>query len=154
MYESGIGFDSSTEYQLIEGQNNFIHILDASSTQAYLRYDPSVSSMGDETSFNSYNSVLGPENITKYYYHDKPINILVDTHLIIKAEYDSSIYMLNHKNIFTVKENISKDIVFRVHNQSVPFVFDTSGYYDVIAEAYDIYGNLSTKTYEGLINVT
>ena len=151
------GDDPSTEYTIIKDQgywyqNNFVHTLDPSTTSAYLRFVDG--STDYDMSWKAGTSVLGPENITKYYYHDKPINIPVDTHLIIKAEYDSSTYMLGHKNIFTVKENISKDIVFRVHNQSVPFVFDTSGYYDVIAEAYDIYGNLSTKTYEGLINVT
>jgi len=88
-----------------------------------------------------------------FYYHDKPIQVNVGSLVIIKAEYDSSTYMLNQKNIFTIKENISKDIVLRVFNESTPFVFDVSGYYDIIAESYDLYGNLSTKVYEGLIKV-
>jgi len=84
-----------------------------------------------------------------FYYHDKPIQVNAGSLVIIKAEYDSSTYMLNQKNIFTIKENISKDIVLRVFNESTPFVFDVS----IIAESYDLYGNLSTKVYEGLIKV-
>jgi hypothetical protein len=89
-----------------------------------------------------------------YYYHDKPIEIDTSTMVIITSEYDSSNYMLNQKNIYTIKKNISKEIVLRVHNEILPFTFDSTGYYDVIAESYDSFGNLSSKTYEGLIKVS
>lgn len=89
-----------------------------------------------------------------YYYHNDVITITAGTYVLLRALYDSSTYMLNQKNMFTVKENISKNVIFKVFNESVPFVFDTPGTYDVIAESYDSYGNLSSKTWEGLIKVT
>ena len=88
-----------------------------------------------------------------YYSYTKPITIDVSTLVIIKSEFDSSTYMLNELDIITVRENLTKDLVFRVFNNAVPFVFDTSGYYDVAAGKYDSYGNLSIKLYEGLIHV-
>jgi hypothetical protein len=88
-----------------------------------------------------------------FYFFEKPIIVDTSTLVILKSQYDSSTYMLNHKNIWTVKENISKDIVFKVYNDVVPYVFNTNGYYDVVCEAYDSYGNLEKKTYEGLIHV-
>ena len=88
-----------------------------------------------------------------FYFFEKPIIVDTSTLVILKSQYDSSTYMLNHKNIWTVKENISKDIVFKVYNDVVPYVFNTNGYYDVVCEVFDQYGNLSKKTYEGLINV-
>ena len=93
-----------------------------------------------------------------FYYYNSPITVDVSTLVIIKTQfdvstYDSSTYLLNQKNMWTLKENISKNTIFKVFNESVPFIFDTSGYYDVEIESYDSYGNLASKTYEGLINV-
>lgn len=88
-----------------------------------------------------------------FYYYNKPINIDVSTLVIFKAQYDSSTYLLNQKNIWTVKNSLTKDILFKVYNKSVPYIFDVSGYYDVQVESYDKYGNLSLKNYEGLIHV-
>ena len=95
---------------------------------------------------------------SEFYSYSNSIGIDISTLVILKTEYDPSIYdtstyLLNQKNTWTIKENISKDVVFKVFNNNVPFVFDSSGYYDVISESYDEYGNLAKKTYEGLIYV-
>jgi len=90
---------------------------------------------------------------TPYYIKYEAIDIEVDKLVVLNILYDPSVYLLNQKNIWTIKENISKNTVLRVFNKNVPFVFDTLGYYDVIAESYDTYGNLASKTYEGLIHV-
>ena len=89
----------------------------------------------------------------KFYYYTKPIIVDVSTLVILKAFYDSSTYLLDQKNIWTVKEHESQNIIFKVWNNSVPYIFDASGYYDITAESYDSYGNLSIKTYDGLIKV-
>ena len=92
--------------------------------------------------------------ITKvYYYYDKPIIVDVSSLVILKSTYDTTNYMLNQKNIWTVKDNVSKNIVFKVHNESIPFIFDYPGYYDVTVRSYDYYGNLFDRTYEGFIKV-
>ena len=77
----------------------------------------------------------------------------VSTLVILKAVFDPSTYLINQKNIWTVKDNLTKDVVFKVFNDSVPYIFNKDGYYDVLLESYDIYGNLSSKNYEGLLNV-
>jgi hypothetical protein len=89
-----------------------------------------------------------------YYYYSRPVQIDVSTLMILKSEYDSSSYLLGQKNIWTVKRSLDKTVLFKVYNESVPYIFDVSGYYDIELESYDRYGNLSTKTYEGLLNVT
>lgn len=95
------------------------------------------------------------DNLIKspFYYYVKPITIDVSTLVILRSEYDNSTYMLNQKNIWTVKNNLTKNILLKVYNDVVPYIFDVSGYYDVEVESYDSFGNLSQKIYEGLINV-
>jgi len=83
----------------------------------------------------------------------KAITVDISTLVILDAFYDPSNYMLGQKNIWTVKENSTKDIIFRIFNKSVPFIFDEAGLYDVTCESYDRYGNLRVKEFEGLINV-
>jgi hypothetical protein len=39
----------------------------------------------------------------------------------------------------------------KVFNNTVPFIFNNPGSYDVIAESYDKYGNLKRQEFEGLI---
>ena len=62
--------------------------------------------------------------------------------------------MLNQKNIWTVTDHDTQDIIFRVHNKVVPFIFTDPGIYDVRVEAYDSFGNLKTQSFEGLITVS
>ena len=77
-----------------------------------------------------------------FYYYSKYIDIDVSTFVILRAEYDPSNYMLNQKNIWTVRYAETDRVLFRVFNKSVPFIFDSSGYYRFIVESYDKYGNL------------
>jgi hypothetical protein len=88
-----------------------------------------------------------------FFYYVKLITIDVSTFIILKAEFDNSTYMLNQKNIWTIKNNLDKSILLKVYNEITPYIFDVSGYYDIMVETYDKYGNLSTKNYEGLIHV-
>jgi len=90
---------------------------------------------------------------SEFYYHPEPIVVDVSTLVILKSVYDNSTYLLNQKNIWTVYYNLTDTILMKVYNESVPYVFDTSGYYDVKVESYDSYGNIITKMYEGLIKV-
>lgn len=90
---------------------------------------------------------------SEFYYHAKPIEIDTSTLVIFKAVYDPSNYMLDQKNIWTVKEHNESNILFRVFNESVPFIFDQIGTYDIQVESYDKYGNLKTQVWEGLVTV-
>lgn len=92
-------------------------------------------------------------NSSVFYYHTQPIVVDASTLVILKAQYDPSSYLLNQKNIWTVSNNLTGDIVFKVFNYSVAYIFDVSGYYDVQVESYDSYGNIITKTYDGLIKI-
>jgi hypothetical protein len=86
----------------------------------------------------------------KYY---NPIVADTSTLVILTAEFDTSTYMKDQKNIWTVKYNTSKNILFRTHNKVVPYRFTEKGYYDVQVESYDSYGNISTINNEGLIHI-
>lgn len=92
--------------------------------------------------------VTGP-----YYPRTDSITVEPSTLVILDAFYDPSNYMLNQKNIWTVKEKESDDILFRVHNKSVPYIFTDPGVFDVVVEAYDQFGNLKKQEFEGLIIV-
>jgi hypothetical protein len=92
--------------------------------------------------------VTGP-----FYPYAKSITVDTSTLIILDTFYDPSDYMLNQKNIWTVTERDSGDILFRVHNKTVPYIFDEIGTYNVQVEAYDSYGNLKTQYWEGLIKV-
>lgn len=90
---------------------------------------------------------------SNYYYYDETITIDISTLVILQSKYDDDNYLLNQKNVWTIRENATQDIIMKVFNDSVPFIFDVSGYYDVIVDSYDSYGNLSITTYEGLIKI-
>ena len=62
--------------------------------------------------------------------------------------------LINQKNIWTVINHDSSIILFKVFNDSVPYIFDASGIYDVECVSYDVYGNSITKKYEGLVQVS
>lgn len=88
-----------------------------------------------------------------FYPYTNSITIEPSTLVFLDTFYDPSDYMLDQKNIWTVSEKESNDILFRVHNKSVPYIFTEPGVFDVTAEAYDKFGNLKTQTFEGLIIV-
>lgn len=92
--------------------------------------------------------VTGP-----FYPYAKSITVDISTLVILDAFYEPSSYMLNQKNIWTVKEHNSDKILFKVFNESIPFIFTIPGIYDVTVEAYDKYGNLKIQTFDGLIEV-
>jgi len=78
----------------------------------------------------------------KFYYYPLYVVVETSTFIILKADYDPSDYMLNQKNIWTVKWHDTNETFFRVFNKSVPFVFDPSGHYILEVESYDKHGNL------------
>lgn len=90
---------------------------------------------------------------SEYYYHPESITVDVSTLVILRAIYDPSIYLLNQKNIWQLIEHDSSTIVFKVFNDSVPYIFNEAGRYDVECTSYDSFGNAIYKKYEGLINV-
>jgi hypothetical protein len=88
-----------------------------------------------------------------YYPRTGSITIEPSTLVILDSYFNPSDYMLDQKNIWTVKAKESNEILFRVHNKSVPYIFTELGTWDVQLEAYDRYGNLKTQYFEGLIIV-
>ncbi|NJO87882.1 MAG: hypothetical protein HC831_02165 [Chloroflexia bacterium] len=91
---------------------------------------------------------------SKYFYpYDTAIEVDVSTLVILRATYDPSSYMLNQKNLWTITDHKSKDVLMRVFNDSIFYIFDEEGTYDIKAEAYDSFGNLGYQNFEGLIKV-
>jgi hypothetical protein len=90
---------------------------------------------------------------TEFYPFDHSITLDISTLVIFKAEYDASNYMLNQKNIWEIRESDTDDLLLRVHNFAVPYIFNEAKEYDVQVEAYDSYGNLKTQLFEGLIKI-
>jgi len=95
-------------------------------------------------------SLLGPS----WYPFDHSIKLDISTLVILKAEYDTPNYMLGQKNIWTIIEHDSSTLIMEVWNETVSYIFDEVGEYDVQVESYDIYGNLKTQLFEGLIKIT
>jgi hypothetical protein len=89
-----------------------------------------------------------------FYPYAKSITIDPSTLVILDAFYDPSNYMLNQKNLWTVKNHDTQDIIFRVYNKQIPYIFNEAGTYDVQVEAYDFHGNLKLQFFEGLIVVS
>jgi len=90
---------------------------------------------------------------SEFYYYTKPIVVDASTLVILRSIYDPSTYLTDQKNIWTVTDHFNDSILFKVYNDSVPYIFDTPGTYDVECISYDIFGNAITKKYEGLIKV-
>ena len=88
-----------------------------------------------------------------FYYYNEPITVDTSTLVIFKSVFDPSNYMLDQHNIWTVKNHDPEQMIFRVFNESVPFIFNRNGTYDVQVESFDKYGNLKTQVWEGLIKV-
>jgi len=149
--------DYTIDVSTADERNNFFDIylndtddtlyyLDNTFTTINILFDHNV--VNDQWYSSSDNLVNG-----NFYFYDRSITVDVSTLVILKAVFDPSTYLINQKNIWTVKDNLTKDVVFKVFNDSVPYIFNKDGYYDVLLESYDIYGNLSSKNYEGLLNV-
>jgi len=51
-------------------------------------------------------------------------------------------YMLNQKNIWTIRNAKTKELIARVHNKDIPIIFEDDIEYDIGVESYDYYGNL------------
>lgn len=77
-----------------------------------------------------------------FYMYEKAITTDVSTLVILRALYEPSTYLLNQRNIWTVRENETNKMLFKVFNESIPYVFDETGNYIITAESYDSYGNL------------
>lgn len=90
---------------------------------------------------------------TEFYPFDHSITLDVSTLVIFKSEYDSSNYMLNQKNIWEIRKSDADELLLRVHNFVVPYIFNEVGEYDIQVESYDSYGNLKTQLFEGLIKI-
>lgn len=89
----------------------------------------------------------------EFYPFDHAIELDISTLVILKAEFDSSNYMLNQKNIWEIKNRNTNKLLMIVHNSCVPYIFDASGTYDITVKSYDSYGNLVEKTFEGLLKI-
>ncbi len=88
-----------------------------------------------------------------FYAYNEAITVDTSTLVIFRSLYDVSNYMLDQHNVWTVKNHDLNKITFKVFNDSVPFIFNQSGVYDVQAESFDKYGNLKTQIWEGLVKV-
>ena len=76
------------------------------------------------------------------YYYNSMINVDASTFVIFRAEYETSTYMKNQKNIWTIRFNEDDTVYLKVFNYSVPIIIDTSARLKVLVESYDSYGNL------------
>jgi len=92
-------------------------------------------------------------NGSSYKKYSNPIIADTSTFVILTTGFDPSTYIKDQKNIWTVRYNESKDILFRAHNKDVPYQFSEKGYYDVEVESYDSFGNITSINCEGLINI-
>ena len=92
--------------------------------------------------------------LTKPYYpFAKAISVDVSTLVIFSSMFDPSNYMLDQRNIWTVRHNEDKRMVFKVYNKIVPFIFDRPGIFDIQLEAYDKYGNIKSQIWDGFLTV-
>lgn len=148
-------FEFPIDYS-VENDNNFhVYLDDKSCIQYYLDNTFVMMNMLFDQDIVNQQWYDGSANLinSEYYYNSRSIDVDASTLVILNALYDSSNYMLNQQNIWTVTNSIDKTILFRVFNQSVPYIFNEIGQYDVTVESYDSYGNLAKKTFEGFINV-
>jgi hypothetical protein len=92
--------------------------------------------------------------LTKPYYpFTQAISVDISTLVIFSSMYDPSDYMLEQRNIWTVRNTDDKRMIFKVYNKVVPFIFNKAGVFDVQLEAYDKYGNIKSQVWEGLLTV-
>lgn len=88
-----------------------------------------------------------------YYGFNNALTLDISTFVILKSIYESSTYMLNQKNIWEIKNRDTNEILMKVNNFIVPYIYDESALYDITLQSYDSYGNLSEQTIEGLITI-
>ena len=157
------GFSTFVDYQISiskskEENNNFelylndtyYHQYYLDNTFAFLSIDFDHDTVLEQWYDPSTDGSLSPT----YYPFDHSIELDVSTLVILRAEYDSSNYMLNQKNIWTIWNHGTNTLLMRVFNNNVSYIFDQEGEYDVQVESYDSYGNLKSKLFEGLIKVS
>ncbi|NMC60750.1 MAG: hypothetical protein GYA51_15400, partial [Candidatus Methanofastidiosa archaeon] len=87
------------------------------------------------------------------YGFNQAIELDISTLVIFRAEYEANNYMLDQKNIWEIRNHNTNDLIMRVHNQIVPYIFNEAGDYDVKVESYDKYGNLKSQVFEGLVKI-
>jgi hypothetical protein len=95
-----------------------------------------------------------PNTITGYKMYDSPISIEPGNTVILTAGFGLANYIVDQRNIWTIRKTDTKEVVMKVYNFAVVYRFSDSGFYDVQIESYDSYGNLISRTYEGLIKTT
>ncbi|MFW6310996.1 MAG: hypothetical protein ACOC1K_02050, partial [Nanoarchaeota archaeon] len=88
-----------------------------------------------------------------FYKYCQSVTVDISTLVIIKSEFDPSTYMLDQKNIWTIRKGTTGEYIMKVYNDSVAYIFNETGIYDVQVESYDAYGNIRKQIFEGLINV-
>jgi hypothetical protein len=106
----------------------------------------------DRVNLDWYDTSCGLD-ISTFYYYSSPISIDTSTIVILRALYDPSTYLLNQKNIWTVRYHDTNKVLFKVFNSDVAYVFSEAGTYNVECISYDSYGNAITKLYEGFVKV-
>jgi len=87
------------------------------------------------------------------YGFNQAIELDISTLVIFRAEYEANNYMLDQKNIWEIRNHNTNDLIMRVHNPIVPYIFNEAGDYDIKVESYDKYGNLKTQVFEGLVKI-
>ena len=88
-----------------------------------------------------------------FYPYTKALTVDISTLVILDTYYDPSTYLLSQQNIWTITNHYTNEILLRVFNKQVPYIFQDPGTYDVLVEAYDYFGNLRSKFFPGLITV-
>jgi hypothetical protein len=131
---------TDSEFQLyLQDINSVKGYLDNTFTASPLLFDTDlVNSQWYDSSSNLVNS--------DFYYFKDMVSVDISTLVIIRSLYDSSTYMLNQKNIWSVYDNDTRKLVFRVYNDSIPYVFNETNNYNIEVESYDSYGNLIKTT--------
>ena len=88
-----------------------------------------------------------------YYQYGKPITADVSSLIIFDAVYDDPNYMLNQKNIWTIRNIDNNELTMKVWNDNVIYTFNEVGQYNIKGEAYDSYGNLKSRIFDGMVNI-
>jgi len=102
---------------------------------------------------NKVNNEWSTDNYNTYCTNYTPVEVGIGNTLILRAIYDPSNYMLEQHNIWTVKNHETNAYLFKVYNDIITYKFSDVGYYDVICETYDKFGNISKIEYDGLIKI-
>jgi len=93
---------------------------------------------------------------TSIYGYDFPVILDSSAFVLLRSLYDHENYMLNQKNIWSITRKdleYNEELVMKVFNKEVPFIYREEGEYNILVESYDKYGNLQTQEYEALIKI-